>query len=155
MKKYIVFIILIFLAFGAGYYLTPIKEKEVIKYKDKIVKQNQIITKIQYKDGKTVTVTKTDTVEVEKIKEVNKTVYTTHSSELAPIIGISTNAEIENIGLIYYHKFIGSMYLGIGLDYTVHGHEYINVGNNTISTSKDGILDKTKFLISVKIPLNF
>lgn len=132
-----------------GYYLVPAKEKVVIKYKDRIVKQNQVVTEIKYKDGKTVTVTKTDTVEVEKIKEIDKLKIIKNKHQIAVLADVNLNG-IHTIGAMYYTPLILGFDIGAGVLYKTDNDYNVLVSNNNSNYKTNRVVDRFSFLISFK-----
>ena len=122
--KYI-YIILVSILVGAGltYYLTPTKIKEVEKvvYKDKIVNQ----VKTEYKNGKIITITKTDVKEVEKEVEkiIEKVIKKERSVYVLPAIDLSGD---KLIGVGFSNK------LFLSFDFFISGMYNINTPSNSL-----------------------
>lgn len=131
MSKYIIIVVVsIIVGAGISYYFAPEKEKivEKIVYKDKII--NAVQVKTITKDGEVKIITKTNTVEVEKIKEIEKiSNVKTRSLYILPAINLNGD---KYIGLAYSNKLIFSFDYFIGVSYYLNynyiTHSMLQVG---------------------------
>jgi hypothetical protein len=124
------YIIIILVVAVATYLLTPTKIKEVEKivYKDKIVNTVEVKTETKYKDGKVVTVSKLEIVEVEKEKEVEKIIEKIIKKErsiyVLPAIDLSGN---KLVGVGFSNKIFLSFDFFVNLNYNIDMPKYSNI----------------------------